>query len=139
MFGFGKHKKMQRRWEEIATQLRILLAFPRRMNGDRVPDALKADHYVLGFHFMVGLKLYGEAVKSKADPEEQGFVLINALSIALERDAHDLAEELEPLMKTPDEAFSLGADHGNAAYSRLRQRDERALEEFNRNIRGKYA
>jgi hypothetical protein len=109
------------------------------MNGDRVPDSLKNDHYVLGFHFMMCLKLYAETVRGKVDPEEQGFVLINALSMALERDARELAEQLEPLMSMPDEAFSVGADDGNAAYNRLGQGDANPFDEFNQNIRGKYS
>lgn len=138
MFGVEKNKRMRKRWETIGGQLRDLLAFPRSMNDDRIPDTLKYDHYVLRFHFMMCLNLYIESVKGRTDPEEQGFILINVLAIALESDAQDIDTELTPLMANPDDAFSRGAEHANLAYEMLVRGDQSAFEEFNRNIRNKY-
>ena len=139
MFGFGKNKRMQRLWETIGAQLRNCLAFPRGVNDGRVPNSLKEDHYVIGFHFMLCLNFYVESVKGKTDPEEQGFVLINALAIALDSNGKDVGAILEPLMANPDESFTLGTEHANTAYEKVGQGDTSALEEFNRNIRGKYS
>jgi len=87
---------------------------------------------------MMCMNLYVQAVGGRTDPEEQGFVMMNALSYALERDADELTEALEPLMASPDDAFSLGAEHANTAYEKIAQGDHRAFEEFNENIRSKY-
>ena len=108
------------------------------MNGGQVPDSLKDNHYVLGFHFMLCQNFYAESVKGKIDPEELGFVLLNGLGIALDSDATDINAILEPLAASPDESFTLGTMHANNAYEKLVQGDTSALEEFNRNIRGKY-
>jgi hypothetical protein len=137
MFG-SKTSRAQKLGQRIGSQLRDMLAFPRTMNGGKVPDTLRYDHYVLGYHFMMCLNLYIELKKGKTDPEEQGLVLANALPLALDREIRDLAPALEELMTTPDDEFKLGTEHANAAYDKVSRGDATAFQEFLGKIRVKY-
>ena len=138
MFGFGKQRRMRRLWEEIGARLRDVLAFPRQMNDGQVPESLKKNNYVLGYHFGLCLNLYIESVRGRKETEEQGFVLANALAIALEVDAHEVGQRLEPLMANPDSEFTRGFNHANSAYAQIDTGDVTAFKEFNDNIRGRY-
>jgi hypothetical protein len=138
MFGLGKQRRIQRLSENIAACLHNALAFPRRMNNGQVPESLRNDNYVLGYHFGLCLSLYIESVNGWTEPEEQGFVLMNALAIALDNDAHTVGQKLEPLMASPDSEFTRGFDHANSAYARVATGDVTAFMEFNENIRACY-
>ena len=50
MFGFGKQNRLRRLSEDIGAKLRNVLAFPRHMNDGKVPESLKKNNYVLGYH-----------------------------------------------------------------------------------------
>ena len=129
---------MRRLWEDIGARLRDILAFPRHMNDGQVPESLKKNHYVLGYHSGLCLNLYIESVRGRTETKEQGFVLMNALAIALEVDAQEVGQRLEPLMANPDGEFTRGFDHANSAYARIGTGDVTALKEFNDNIRERY-
>ena len=137
MFG-SKTSRARKLGQRIGSQLRDILAFPRTMNGGNVPDTLRYDHYVLGYHFMMCLNLYIELKKGKTNTEEQGLVLANALPIALDREIKDLAPVLEGLMARPDDEFKLGTEHANAAYDKVSRGDTTAFQQFLGNVRGKY-
>ena len=138
MFGFGKQKRMQGLWEDIAGKLHNVLPFPRYLNDGHVPESLKNNNYVLGYHFGLCLNLYTESVKGRTNLEEQGFVLMNALAIALEMDAQEVFQRLDPLMANPDADFKRGFEHANSAYDLIGEGDVTAFLEFNENIRGNY-
>ncbi|MBI4684092.1 MAG: hypothetical protein HY755_02720 [Nitrospirae bacterium] len=130
---------MKKLWDSIGMQLRDILAFPRQMNGGNVPDALKTNNYVLGFHYMMCIHLYHFAVKGKTDdPEEGGFVLINSVAIALEMDAHDIVQKVDRFMSNPDKDFTRGIEDAKIAFEKLQEGDTNAMFEFNKNIRGTY-
>ena len=116
----------------------MILAFPRRINGGEVPDSLKNDHYVIGYHFMMCLNLYLSEVEGKTDAEEQGFVLAGSLAIALEMDASQIKEILPPLMADPDDEFTKGTEDANAAFAKVTDGDMDAFFEFNNQIQEKY-
>lgn len=138
MFGFGKTSRIKKLSESIGLQLRDILAFPRRLHGGNVPDALKANNYVLGFHYVMCLHLYFFAVKGKTDIEEQGFVLINSLTTALDMDAHDITQRVERCMGNSDKDFSRGMAEAKVAFEKLHKGDPSGIAEFSENIRYTY-
>ena len=135
MFGFGKNKRIKELQESIGLQLRDILASTRVMNGGNIPDSLKANNYVLGFHYMMCVHLYYFAVKGKVDTEEQGFILVNSLVIALEIDAHDIAQRTERLMANPDNDFTRGMEDAKVAFEKMHRGDPSGIVTFNMNIR----
>ena len=135
MFGIGNKKRVEKLYWIIGEQLKDILAFPRWLNDVRVPDALKTNSYVIGYHAMMAVNLYIDAVKGKTDVEEQGFVLANSMAIALEVDAHDIAAKLESLETTKNMEFYRGHKDANVAYQKILRHDEAAFLEFNNNIR----
>ena len=138
MFGIGKKKRIEKLYHSIGEELRHILAFPRFVNGGRVPDVLTTNSYVIGFHVMMAINLYIDAVKGKTDVEEQGFVMVNSVAIALEVDAHDIAAKLESLETTKNMEFYSGHKDANVAYQKILSHDETAFLEFNNNIRHLY-
>ena len=138
MFGIGKKKNIEKLQCVIGGRLRDVLAFPRWVNGGRVPNTLKTNSYVIGYHAMMAVNLYIDAVKGKTDVEEQGFVLANSLALALEMNAHDIAAKLENLEGAKDPDFHRGHKHANAAHQNIRNHDKTAFLEFNNNIRHLY-
>ena len=138
MFGFGQKDRMKNLWEDIGTQLQNILAFPRQMNRGHVPESLKSNNYVIGYHFMMCMNLYIRAVKGKSNTEEQGFVLMNALAMALGMGATEVGNMLDPLMANPDSEFTKGTEDANVAFGMLLDGDSDAFLEFNNRIRGTY-
>ena len=134
MFGLGK-KKIDVIWKEIAVKLRNISTFQRYSNDGRFPEHLKNNHYVLGYHFMMALNLYIVEIKGKVNTEEQGFVLTNSLSLALEMDASTVGGILEPLMANPDIEFTKGTEDANEAFEMLEQNNELAFAKFNNAIK----
>ncbi|MEZ5588973.1 MAG: hypothetical protein R3E46_18050 [Sedimenticolaceae bacterium] len=129
---------MKKMWESIGSQLLDILAFPRHMNGGQVPTSLQNNNYVLGYHFMMCMNLYISAVQCKTNPEEQGFVLMSSLAIALGMEPTEIGKKLEPLMSNPDSEFTMGTEDANAAFALLLDGSSDAFLEFNNKIRGRY-
>ncbi|MHA1570857.1 MAG: hypothetical protein ACTSWM_03470 [Alphaproteobacteria bacterium] len=138
MFGLGKKKHMHQFSVDAGTNLRNVLAFPRHVNDGQIPESLKNDNYVLGYHFGLALNLYLKFAKGQNEAAEQGFFLMNALAIALEVDAREVGNRLEPLMENPDSKFKLGFDHAQSAFTKMEIGDNTAFKEFNESIRGRY-
>lgn len=134
MFGFGKTSRMKKLWTEIGTHLSNFFAFHRQMNNGRVPSMLKEDSYVLGYLLRMCIHLYYDAVKGKADFEEQGIILANSLAVALDIDAHDISQRIQSLAKNPDDNFNRGKEDAIRAIEKIRIGDTTAFEEFSINI-----
>lgn len=134
MFGFGKASKIKKLSNSVGLQLRDLLAFHRHMNNGNIPSKLKENNYVLGFHYMMCIHLYYFAANGKTDDlEERGFILINAMAMALDVDAHDIAQLTEKLMKDEDKEFARGMDEAKVAFEKMHSGDKDAVVEFSLN------
>lgn len=136
MFGFGRASRIKKLSNRVGLQLRDLLAFHRHMNNGNIPSKLKESNYVLGFHYMMCIHLYYFAVKGKTDDlEELGFVLINAMAMALDMDAHAIAQLTENLMKDENKEFTRGMDEAKVAFEKMHMGDKNAVVEFSVNTK----
>jgi hypothetical protein len=135
MFGFGKRSRMKKLWENIGSQLSDLLAFYRKMNGGSVPEWLKTDKYVIGYHYMMSINLYVNAVNGRTEPEEQGFVVLNSISIALEIPAETIASIIESEVRNSYGSFHSGIRNAKDAIEKLNKGDSTAFLEFNSNLK----
>ncbi|OOY37350.1 hypothetical protein BOV90_10425 [Solemya velum gill symbiont] len=134
MFGFGK-KKIETIWNDVAIKLREITAFQRYANDGKFPNEFKDSNYVLGYHFMMALQLYIAMMNGKTNPEEQGFVLINSLSLALEVDSDIIINRVMPLIENPDAEFSEGAQDAMEAIEMLNANNDLAFAKFNNRVR----
>jgi len=134
MFGFGKNKK-EKLWSDVAEKLREISAFQRYANDGKFPDTLKNSNYVLGYHFMMALQLYQAMVNGRTETEEQGFVLANSLSLALEADSEFINSKVMPLIQNPDHEFSEGVQDANEAVEMLGANNNLAFAKFNNRVR----
>ena len=86
----------------------------------------------------MSLNLHIHFAGGRPDVEEQGFVMLNSIAIALELDAEEVFETLDPLMSNPTADFQRGVDHANTAFEKIAAGDVTAHKEFNDNMRGSY-